>query len=183
MSKTTVFMAADNLGQLGNISVSTTSVSTTSSNANPIFKLLTSYAVISILSCLFYKKRNSNLAKQIFYCLIFLFLCFHGSKSYKSKTEELRKCTNATFYNFEIIKAGNYISDAVLHINFCYLALNELKIKKENNLKFYMFLIILSGDISLNPGPSHNAPVTDNKFEPFNKRGLHLLHINVNSLL
>ena len=42
---------------------------------------------------------------------------------------------------------------------------------------------MLSGDISLNPGPSHNTPVTDNKFEPFNKRGLHLLHINVNSLL
>ena len=74
MSKTTVFMAADNLGQLGNISVSTTSVSTTSSNANPNFKLLTSYVVISILSCLFYKKRNSNLAKQIFYCLIFVSL-------------------------------------------------------------------------------------------------------------
>ena len=129
MSKTTVFMAADNLGQSGNISVSTTSVSTASSNANPIFKLLTSYVVISILSCLFYKKRNSNLAKQIFYCLIFLFLCFHGNTAYKSKTEELRKCTNTTFYNFETIKAGNYISDAVLHINFCYLALNELKIK------------------------------------------------------
>ena len=66
MLKTTVFMAADNLGQLGNISVSTTSVSTTSSNAIPNFKLLTSYVVISILSCLFYKKRNSNLANQIF---------------------------------------------------------------------------------------------------------------------
>ena len=120
MSKTTVFMAADNLGQFGNISVSTTSVLTTYSNANPNFKLLTSYVVISILSCLFYKKRNSNLAKQIFYCLIFLFLCFHGNKPYKSKTEELRKCANTTFYNFETIKAGKYISDAVLHINFCH---------------------------------------------------------------
>ena len=41
-----------------------------------------------------------------------------------------------TQHNFETLKAGNYISDAVLHINFCHLALNELKIKKENNLKF-----------------------------------------------
>ena len=58
MSKTTVFMAADNLGQLGNISVSATSVSTTSSNANPNFKLLTSYVVIYILSFLVLQKEE-----------------------------------------------------------------------------------------------------------------------------
>ena len=87
------------------------------------------------------------------------------------------------FITLKTIKVGNYISDAVLHINFCLLVLNELKIKKEHNLKLYKFLLILSGDISLNPRPSHNTPVTDNKFEPFNKRGLHVLHINVNRLL
>ena len=50
-------------------------------------------------------------------------------------------------------------------------------------LKFYQFLILLSGDISLNPGPSQYLQGNDNKFQPFHKRGLHFLHINANSLL
>ena len=39
------------------------------------------------------------------------------------------------------------------------------------------------GDVSLNPGPSQYLPYNDDKFEPFHKRGLHFLHININSLL
>ena len=42
---------------------------------------------------------------------------------------------------------------------------------------------MLSGDISLNPGPSQYLQDNDNKFEPFHKGCLHFLHINVNSLL
>ena len=35
----------------------------------------------------------------------------------------------------------------------------------------------------INPGPRQYLPDNDNKFEPFRKRGLDFLHINVNSLL
>ena len=45
------------------------------------------------------------------------------------------------------------------------------------------FITLLSGDVSLNPGPSQYPPYNDDKFEPFRKRGLHFLHINVDSLL
>ena len=48
---------------------------------------------------------------------------------------------------------------------------------------FYHLLILLSGDVSLNSGPSQYLPDNDDKFEPFRKRDLHFLHINVNSLL
>ena len=50
------------------------------------------------------------------------------------------------------------------------------------NVSDYHLLILLSGDISLNTGPNQ-LPDNDDKFEPFRKRGLHFLHINVNSLL
>ena len=70
-----------------------------------------------------------------------------------------------------------------MHINFCHFALNELKAKKEDNLKFYKLVILLSGDISMNPGPYQNTKISENKFETFCTRGLHLSHINVNSLL
>ena len=38
-------------------------------------------------------------------------------------------------------------------------------------------------DISLNPGSSQHLQVNDKKFEPFHKRGLHFLHINVSKCL
>ena len=50
-------------------------------------------------------------------------------------------------------------------------------------MKFYHLLVLLSDDLSLNPDPSQYLPDNDNKFEPFRKRSLHFLHINVNSLL
>ena len=43
--------------------------------------------------------------------------------------------------------------------------------------------MLLSRDICLNPVPSQYLQVNDKKFEPFHKRGLHFLHINVSKLL
>ena len=64
-----------------------------------------------------------------------------------------------------------------------YFILNKLSFKCKKCLKFYQFLILLSGDISLNRGPRQYLQDNDNEFEPFHKRSLHFLHINVNSLL
>ena len=50
-------------------------------------------------------------------------------------------------------------------------------------ITFYHLLILLSGDISLNPGPSQYLPENDNNFEYFRKRGFNFLPVNVNSLL
>ena len=57
-----------------------------------------------------------------------------------------------------------------------------LKYKDYNN--FYQFLLLLSGDVSLNPRPVQISPAVNvNIWEPLNKKGLHFLHININSLL
>ena len=64
-----------------------------------------------------------------------------------------------------------------------YFALIKLRIKRNECFKFYHLLILLAGDVSLNPAPSQYLPDNDNKFEPFRKRGFHFLLINVNSLL
>ena len=62
-------------------------------------------------------------------------------------------------------------------------ALNNISFKRKKFLKFYQFLILLSGDISLNPGRNQDLHGIEDKLEPFRKRGLHFLHINVNILL
>ena len=43
--------------------------------------------------------------------------------------------------------------------------------------------LLLSGDINLNPGPVARHQLSDPKFEIFNNKGLHLIHLHVNSLL
>ena len=59
-----------------------------------------------------------------------------------------------------------------------------MKVYPVTRLKFYQLLILLSGDISLKPGPcQYLSDKNKDLFEPFRKRGFHFLHINVNILL
>ena len=43
--------------------------------------------------------------------------------------------------------------------------------------------LLLSGDINLNAGPVTRHQLNNPKFEAFNNKGLHLIHLNINSLL
>ena len=53
-----------------------------------------------------------------------------------------------------------------------------------NNKSFNSLILILSGDISLNPGPVYNHhPPNLKEWDKFKIKGLHLLHLNVSSLL
>ena len=50
--------------------------------------------------------------------------------------------------------------------------------------EFYRLLVLLSGNISLNPGVFHNLQLLDNdKWNIFKHRGLYFLHLSINSLL
>ena len=53
-----------------------------------------------------------------------------------------------------------------------------------NNKSFLRILLILSGDISLNPGPVYNNGSLDsNEWNVFKSKGILLIHLNVNILL
>ena len=61
------------------------------------------------------------------------------------------------------------------------MAVTNLKYKNCTN--FYKFFLLLSGDVTLNLGPIQRSPdISSTIWEPLNK-GLHFLHININSLL
>ena len=48
----------------------------------------------------------------------------------------------------------------------------------------FHLLILLSGDISLNPGPTHQHKLHClNEWKISKSRGLHFIHLNINSLL
>ena len=69
-----------------------------------------------------------------------------------------------------------------MHKDEVCLAITNLKYKDYNN--FYQFLLLLLGDVSISPGPVQIFPAVNvDIWEPLNKKGLHFLHININSLL
>ena len=60
----------------------------------------------------------------------------------------------------------------------------QSNIKQTNNKSNYRILLLLSGDISLNSGPKNNLqPLNSSDCNVFKSKGLHLIHLNINSLL
>lgn len=61
--------------------------------------------------------------------------------------------------------------------------MSSLLLNNRNHNCYIRFLILLSGDISLNPGPPVNLTQINNDWKIFEQRGFHMAHININSLL
>ena len=161
----------------------TISVSSTPSSSITSYNLAIFYFIGAILSSIFHKKDNFNITKQLIRFLIYFFHCFSANSFHKSKNCDLKCCPNNEFFSTELIKKTSDINSVEILIISRYFALSKLRIKRKEYFKFYHILILLSGDVSSNPGTSQYLPDNDNKFEPFRKGGLHFLHINVNSIL
>ena len=62
------------------------------------------------------------------------------------------------------------------------MSVPQLKFRNSNS--YYRLLLLISGDISPNPGLFHILqPLDHNKQYIFKHRGLHFLHFKINSLL
>ena len=147
------------------------------------YNLVIFYVIGAILSSMFYKKYNlvseSNQSNSF---LIYFFLCFSANSLHKEKNRDLNSCPQNGFFSTEVIKITSDINSGEMLMSSRYFALSKLGIKRNECFKLYHLLILLSGDVSLNPGPSQYLPDNDDKFETFLKSGLPFLHINVNSL-
>ena len=70
---------------------------------------------------------------------------------------------------------------AIIYASF--IQSNKL-LKQMSNKSFLCIVLILSADISLNPGPIYNNDSLDpNEWDVFKLKGIHLIHLNINSLL
>ena len=164
-------------GQEETISTSAAPTNTSTSHISLIF-----FLTIAIFSSICPKSKCFKFTVKFFPFLLFFYF-FSCSPSHKSQNKALKYCSKSNFFSIKTIRMANCISNAELCLNFSYFALNKLNLKRINSSKFYKFLILLSGDVSLNPGPCQGIDQNDKKFEPFRNRGLHFLHVNVNSLL
>ena len=92
-------------------------------------------------------------------------------------------CNCLQFYSPDYIRTRNEPREACLLSQFSILTISKLKVIN-NSKSFYRLILILSGDISLNPGPDYNHhPSNLKEWDKFKMKGLHLLHLNANSNL
>ena len=86
------------------------------------------------------------------------------------------------FFTYESINTGDNVETLCLHSDLVFFSISKLQYRYSNS--YFSLLLLLSGDISLNPGLPHNNQLqTQSEWSVFNSRGLHFIHINVNSLL
>ena len=137
---------------------------------------------IGLLMAKVFLKHNINFFIHIFFIQLLLsLLTLYWSEIRFSHHSKIRFCTTKEFFLIESSKICDDLNNNNQHL---YLQLNCLKqIKCHKNHFLYLKLILLcSGDISLNPGPIQNNHLKEN-WEIFRKRGLHFIHLNINSLM
>ena len=103
----------------------------------------------------------------------------YGDKVYNT----VKLCNRLQIYSPDYIRTSNELHETSLLSQFSILTISKLK-AINNNKSFCRLILILSGDISLNPGPVYNHhPPNLKEWDKIKIKGLHLLHLNFNRLL
>ena len=112
-------------------------------------------------------------------CVTFLFLKMKNSSDFLNK---VRTCTRSDFFVSEFMNICDDFQFSATQINSTFFSVSKLKYRNLNS--FFHLVLLLSGEISLNPGPNHQHKLQClNKWNIFKSRGLHFVHLNINSLL
>ena len=134
--------------------------------------------IFPIMFARVFLRNKHNRVKSFFGCIIFLLTLTKPNLLTKN---DILKSTSEIF-TYESIDACNLLHTSHIHNAFVFFALSKFKYGKKDS--FFKLLLLLSGDISLNPGPSHiNQILDNNEWNAFKAQGLHFIPTNINSLL
>ena len=112
-------------------------------------------------------------------CMTFLFLKKKNSSDFFN---DVRTCTRSEFFASEFMNICYDFQFLVTQMNSAFYSVSKLEYRNLNS--YFHLLILLSGDISLNPGSNHQHKLQClNEWNIFKSRGLHFIHLNINSLL
>ena len=115
------------------------------------------------------------------FCLIlFIFSIMFARVFLRSKHKRVKAFFGCILSLLTIVKSNLLTKNDIL------MSTSEIftKFKYRNKDSFFKLLRFFSADIILNPGPSHiNQTSDNNEWDVFKARGLHFIHININSLL
>ena len=129
-----------------------------------------SLAIIAIISPIMFARgffRNKHKRVKAFSGRIIFLLSI--TKSNLLTKSDILKSTREIF-TYESIDACNLLHTCHIHNAFVFFALSKFKYRNKDS--FFKLLLLLSGDISLNPGPSHmNQTSGNNEWDVFKARG------------
>ena len=126
---------------------------------------------------------RSNIKLRLLVILIVSVMFFlHKHIKTPDHNEAIRSCSKHEFFTFNYIDTReNNIQSLEIQLTINHFSISNLKYK---NLNSFSQLLLLSGDISLNRGPVHQGSLQcSNEWNVFKNRGLHFIHLNINSLL
>ena len=128
-------------------------------------------------------KQKPDVRVKIIPLTIFFFLgSYVRHVQHATPYHEINVCSRSHFFTIELINKFESLYTSHLHLQSIFLSFPQLVYCNSNS--YYQLLLLLSSDISLNPGPFHNLqPLDHDKWNIFKHRGLHLLHLTTNSLL
>ena len=78
---------------------------------------------------------------------------------------------------------SGYTDQKKLRIWTLFTRCTAIKMESKNSRLYLKVVFILSGDVNCNPGSVMRHQINDPKFEAFNSRRLHFMHVNIDSLL
>ena len=111
-------------------------------------------------------------------CMTFLFLKYKNSSDFFN---DVRTCTRTEFFPTEFMNVCADFQCSVTRMNSTFYSVSKLEYRNLNS--YFHLLILLSGDISLNPGPTHQLKLQClDEWNISKLRGLHFIHLNINSL-
>ena len=97
------------------------------------------------------------------------------------KIEALQKLTKVDFFTIESIKFSNAVT--YLDQNKMIHALVYTKLCFRESGSYLGIILLLSGDVEVQPGPNYYCEENCKLCNLFKGRGIHLIHLNINSLL
>ena len=80
------------------------------------------------------------------------------------------------FFTIEVLHITYKINEFSTNMHLKLLTINKMKYK--SNHLYLKMTLLLPGDINLNPGPVTRHQLNGPKFEGFNNKDLHLIHLN-----
>ena len=96
--------------------------------------------------------------------------------------EPIRSCSKHEFFILDYINTCENIQSLGTQLTINRFSISKLKYNSLNS--FSQLLLLLPGDISLNPGLIHQGTLlSSNQWNVFKKKGLHFIHPNIKHLL
>ena len=128
-------------------------------------------------------KQKPDVRVKIIPLAIFFFIgSYIKNLQHPTPHREINVCSRSHFFTIELINNFESLYTPHLHSQSAFLSVSQHMYHNSNS--YYRLLLLLSGDIILNPGPFHNLqPLNHDEWYIFKHTGLHFLHLSINSLL